>query len=106
MRMQRRQLGLALALGALARPALARPALAQPAGAVSGPLVLYTSQLEPDAAQTVEAFRRRHPAVAVEWIRAGTGQIMTRLRAEIAAGQPRPDVLLLADGLTFESLRA
>jgi iron(III) transport system substrate-binding protein len=97
----RRSLAIA-ATALLARP-LARPALAQ---GVTGPLVLYTSQLEPDAAQTVEAFRRRHPGVTVEWIRAGTGQIMTRLRAEIAAGQPRPDVLLLADGLTFESLRA
>ena len=44
--------------------------------------------------------------MTVEWIRAGTGQIMTRLRAEIGAGAPRPDVLLLADGLTFEALRA
>jgi len=96
--MRRRQvLGMGLALAAV------RPGAAQE---VSGPLVLYTSQLEPDAAATVEAFRRRHPAVNVEWIRAGTGQIMTRLRAEIAAGAPRPDVLLLADGLTFEALRA
>jgi iron(III) transport system substrate-binding protein len=93
---------LSTGLIALGLPAI-RPAAAQE---VSGPLVLYTSQLEPDAAGTVEAFRRRHPAVQVEWIRAGTGQIMTRLRAEIAAGQPRPDVLLLADTLTFEALKA
>jgi iron(III) transport system substrate-binding protein len=98
--MRRRAFG-----GAVAGLAMAaiRPAAAQ---AVSGPLVLYTSQLEPDAAGTVEAFRRRHPAVQVEWIRGGTGQIMTRLRAEIAAGNPRPDVLLLADSLTFEGLKA
>lgn len=103
MALHRRTLGLAAAgLAALRAPALAQG----PSGAVSGPLVLYTSQLEPDAAQTVEAFRARHPGVTVEWIRAGTGQIMTRLRAEIAAGSPRPDVLLLADSLTFESLRA
>jgi len=103
--MRRRNLGLAavgLAAGGLAAPGLRR------AGAqdVSGQLVLYTSQLEPDAAGTVEAFRRRHPGVQVEWIRGGTGQIMTRLRAEIAAGSPRPDVLLLADSLTFEGLKA
>jgi iron(III) transport system substrate-binding protein len=88
---------------AFAAMALPRPTRAQ--GEVSGPLVIYTSQLEPDAAATVEAFRRRHPGVAVEWIRGGTGQIMTRLRAEIAAGNPRPDVLLLADSLTFEVLK-
>ncbi|MGG5807752.1 ABC transporter substrate-binding protein [Falsiroseomonas sp. CW058] len=97
--MRRRDLGLGLA-GLAAWPRHARAQ--QP----SGPLVLYTSQLEPDAAQTVDAFRRRHPAVAVEWIRGGTGQIMTRLRAEIAAGAPRPDLLLLADSLTFEALKA
>lgn len=89
------------AMAALCLPAI-RPAHA---AGLSGPLVLYTSQLEPDAAQTVEAFRRLHPGVQVEWIRGGTGQIMTRLRAEIAAGQPRPDVLLLADSLTFEGLK-
>jgi iron(III) transport system substrate-binding protein len=44
--------------------------------------------------------------VQVEWIGGGTGTIMTRLRAEIAAGSPRPDVLLLADSLTFEGLKA
>ncbi len=90
------------AAGMLAAAIGGRPAATQ---TLSGPLVLYTSQLEPDAAQTVEAFRRLHPGVQVEWIRAGTGQIMTRLRAEIAAGQPRPDVLLLADSLTFQSLK-
>ncbi|MFT8246435.1 ABC transporter substrate-binding protein [Roseomonas sp. BN140053] len=74
--------------------------------ALSGNLVLYTSQLEADAAQTVEAFRRLHPGVQVEWLRGGTGQILPRLRAEIAAGRPRADVLLLADALTFEALGA
>jgi iron(III) transport system substrate-binding protein len=98
--MRRRSFGLGLVT---LTAAAIRPAAAQQ---VSGTLVLYTSQLEPDAAGTVEAFRRRHPAVQVEWIRGGTGQIMTRLRAEIAAGQPRPDVLLLADSLTFEGLKA
>ncbi len=87
-------------------PAIAAVPRARAQGAVSGPLVLYTSQLEPDAAATVEAFRRRHPGVTVEWVRGGTGQIMPRLRAEIAAGSPRADVLLLADSLTMEGLKA
>jgi iron(III) transport system substrate-binding protein len=85
---------------------LATPHVARGQAAASGNLVLYTSQLEPDAAGTVEAFRRLHPQVNVEWIRAGTPQIMARLRAEIAAGSPRADVLLLADSLTFEGLKA
>ncbi len=83
--MRRRQF-LGAAAGVLAAPAVAR------AQTIGGTLVLYTSQLEPDAASTVEAFRRRHPQVQVEWIRGGTGQIMSRLRAEFAAGSPRPDV--------------
>jgi iron(III) transport system substrate-binding protein len=94
-----RRSALVLALAALA----AAPAVAQ---GVSGPLVLYTSQLEADAAQTVEAFRQRHPGVTVEWIRAGTNALMPRLTAEFAAGNPRPDVLLIADALTMEGLRA
>jgi iron(III) transport system substrate-binding protein len=87
----------------VAAMAAALPARAQ---GVSGPLVLYTSQLERDAAQTVEAFRARNPGVTVEWIRAGTNALMPRLRAEFAAGAPRPDVLLIADALTMEGLRA
>jgi hypothetical protein len=68
--MRRREFGFLGAAG-LATAAI-RPAAAQN---VSGQLVLYTSQLEPDAAGTVDAFRRRHPGVQVEWIRGGTGQI-------------------------------
>ncbi|MFQ3623924.1 MAG: extracellular solute-binding protein, partial [Acetobacteraceae bacterium] len=101
MTVQRRTFG---RLAAAAAATLAMPAALR--AQVAGPLVLYTSQLEPDAARTVEEFRRLHPGVQVEWIRGGTGQIMTRLRAEIAAGAPRPDVLLLADSLTFEGLKA
>ena len=94
-------------LGMIGLLAVAGQAAAQGgAGAPSGNLVLYTSQLEPDAAQTVAAFRQRYPAVTVEWLRGGTNQIMPRIRAEIAAGQPRADVLLLADSLTFEGLKA
>jgi iron(III) transport system substrate-binding protein len=97
----RRRSALLLGASLLAAPLVAK---AQPA--LSGNLVLYTSQLEPDAAATVEAFRKRHPGVTVEWIRGGTNQILPRLRAEIAAGSPRADLLLLADSLTFEGLKA
>ncbi|WP_370688702.1 ABC transporter substrate-binding protein [Roseomonas sp. GC11] len=106
----RRASFLLLGLSTLAAPwVVSGRARAQGAGAgagePSGRLVLYTSQLEPDAARTVEMFRQRHPQVQVEWIRGGTNQILPRLRAEIAAGAPRADVLLLADSLTFEGLK-
>ena len=76
------------------------PVLAAPAGT----LVLYTSQPNEDAQQTVDAFEERYPDVEVEWFRDGTTKVMAKLRAEIAAGDPRPDVLLIADSVTMESL--
>ena len=85
-----------LGLGAL-------PASAQ---GLAGKLVLYTSQLAPDAQQTVDAFQKIHPEVKVEWSRDGTTQLINKLRAEIAAGSPQPDVLLVADAITLEALKS
>lgn len=73
---------------------------------VSGKLVLYTSQPNADAQQTVDAFTAAHPGVEVEWIRDGTTKIMAKLRAEFEAGAPQPDVLLIADMVTMEGLEA
>lgn len=81
---------------------IAAPAVAQ---SPSGKLVLYTSQPERDAAQTVAAFRKAYPNVEVDVFRSGTTEVMAKLAAEFAAGQPRPDVLLLADAATMESLK-
>jgi len=95
------------ALAALVAPALAAIAAAPaPAQPLSGRLVLYTSQLEADAQGTADAFRARHPGVEVEWVRGGTNALIPRLRAEFAAGNPRADVLLIADSLTMETLKA
>jgi iron(III) transport system substrate-binding protein len=91
-------LGLAAALCALGGAA--------PAAAQMGKLVLYTSQPDRDAAQTVEGFRRRAPQVDVEVFRSGTTEVMNKLLAEFAAGAPRPDVLLIADAGSMERLRA
>jgi len=71
----------------------------------TGKLVLYTSQPERDAAQTVAAFRKAYPNVEVDVFRSGTTEVMAKLAAEFSAGQPRPDVLLLADAATMESLK-
>ncbi|MEM1388509.1 MAG: ABC transporter substrate-binding protein [Pseudomonadota bacterium] len=73
---------------------------------VSGKLVLYTSQPNADAQQTVDAFVAKYPDVEVEWIRDGTTKIMAKLRAEFEAGAPQPDVLLIADMVTMEGLEA
>ena len=66
----------------------------------TGKLVLYTSQPERDAAQTVAAFRKGIPGVDVEVFRSGTTEVMGKLAAEFSAGQPKADVLLLADAAT------
>ena len=44
-----------------------------------GRLVLYTSQPERDAAQTVAAFKRVHPGIDVEVFRSGTTEVMGKL---------------------------
>ncbi len=86
--------------------AAALAALPGLAAAASGKLVLYTSQPNEDAQQTVDAFVAAHPDVEVEWVRDGTTKIMAKLRAEFEAGAPQPDVLLIADTVTMESLEA
>jgi iron(III) transport system substrate-binding protein len=83
--------------------ASASPARAQ---AIGGKLVLYTSQPDRDAQQTVSGFRAVHPNVEVEIFRSGTTEVMAKLAAEIAGGQPRPDLLLIADAVSMELLKA
>lgn len=75
------------------------------AQAVSGKLALYTSQPERDAAQTVAAFRKVYPGVDVEVFRSGTTEVLGKLAAEFAGGQPKADVLLIADAASMESLK-
>jgi iron(III) transport system substrate-binding protein len=91
--------GLVAALSAIL---IAGPLAAQ----AGGKLVLYTSQPDRDAQQTVEGFRQRNPGVEVEIFRSGTTEVMNKLMAEIAAGAPRADVLLIADALSMERLKA
>ncbi|UTW11640.1 ABC transporter substrate-binding protein [Marinobacterium rhizophilum] len=69
-------------------------------------LVLYTSQPNTDAQQTVDAFTAANPDIEVEWVRDGTTKLMAKLRAELSAGVVKPDVLLIADSVTMEALEA
>src|SRR3954469_20537719 len=75
------------------------------AQAPKGKLVLYTSQPERDATQTIAAFKRAYPNVEVDVFRSGTTEVMGKLAAEFAAGAPKADVLLLADAATMEALK-
>ena len=89
-------------LTAFALSLAAGSALAQ--DAPSGTLTLYTSQPNEDAQATVDAFEAAHPGIEVEFVRDGTTKIMAKLRAEIEAGNPQPDLLLIADTVTMEGL--
>ncbi len=82
---------------------LAATLLAIPASAAN--LVLYTSQPNEDAQATVDGFMAANPDIKVDWVRDGTPKIMAKLQAEIAAGNPAADVLLIADTVTLERLK-
>jgi iron(III) transport system substrate-binding protein len=75
------------------------------ARAQEGKLVLYTSQPNQDAQQTIDAFKARYPKVDVTFVRDGTPRIVAKLRAEMEAGRAQADVLLVADAVTMEALK-
>ena len=100
----RRSFLAALGLTATALVAALAP-LPAAAQAPAGKLVLYTSQPERDASQTVAAFRKAYPGVEVDVFRSGTTEVMGKLAAEFSAGQPKADVLLIADAASMESLK-
>lgn len=80
--------------------------LAFPAMATAETLTLYTSQPNQDAQMTVDAFEQAYPGIEVEWVRDGTTKLMAKLQAELSSGVVIPDVLLIADSVTMESLAA
>jgi iron(III) transport system substrate-binding protein len=82
---------------------LAASLFAIPASAEN--LVLYTSQPNEDAQATVDGFMAANPDIKVDWVRDGTPKIMAKLQAEIEAGNPVADVLLIADTVTLERLK-
>lgn len=91
----KRLLGLTLA-------AILAPAAAM---AAEGKLVLYTSQPNTDAQQTIDAFKAKHPKVDITFVRDGTPRVLAKLRAEFEAGSPQADLLLIADSVTMEGLK-
>jgi iron(III) transport system substrate-binding protein len=81
---------------------VAAPVLAR---AQEGKLVLYTSQPNQDAQQTIDAFKKKHPKVNITFVRDGTPRIVAKLRAEMEAGAAQADILLIADAVTMEDLK-
>ncbi len=78
---------------------------ATPLAAQEGRLLVYTSQPNTDAQQTIDAFKAKFPKVDIAFVRDGTPRVMAKLQAEFAAGQPQADVLLIADSVTMEGLK-
>ncbi|QDP39409.1 ABC transporter substrate-binding protein [Radiobacillus deserti] len=74
-------------------------------GDVSGDLSFYTSQPDVDAEQLVSAFNEKYPDVNVNIFRSGTEEVISKVMAEQEAGDVQADVLLVADAVTFESLK-
>jgi len=71
--MQRKALGaLTVAAGLLVATFGAR------AEGVEGKLVLYTSQPNTDAQQTIDAFKAKYPKVDISFVRDGTPRILAR----------------------------
>lgn len=75
------------------------------AGGPSGEIVLYTSEPQENADETVAAFKERHPEVDVRVFRSGTGELLAKMETEEEAGGVQADVLLAADAPTFERLK-
>src|SRR5690606_39925224 len=68
-------------------------------------IFVYSSQPDRDLKGTIAAFNQYYPNVKVDVFRSGTTEVINRLRTEIAAGAPRPDVLLIADAVSMEALK-
>src|SRR4029453_19589138 len=56
-------------------------------------------------AKVVEAFQKAHPGVRVELFRSGTTEGMNKPQAEVAAGRPQADVVLIADAVAMTQLK-
>ncbi len=68
-------------------------------------LVLYTSQPTAQMEEVLALFAESHPDIAVDMFRSGTTEVLNKLQAELAAGNPQPDILLIADSVAMEQLK-
>jgi iron(III) transport system substrate-binding protein len=76
--------------GLLFALAVAAAALLRPAQASARDLTFYSSANAESIETVVKAFRQKYPDVNVSVVRAGTGSLMQRIKAE--AANPRADV--------------
>jgi iron(III) transport system substrate-binding protein len=85
----------------LAAAALLSLAASLPAQAQSGSIVLYTSHAADTTAPVLELIKQKLPNLSVTLVRAGTGEVLQRLKAE--AGNPAADIMWGGATQLFES---
>jgi iron(III) transport system substrate-binding protein len=97
---RRRAIGSAAMLGLLARYGTAKAAAPFKANTdlvdgakKEGELILYTAAFPEVMQDTITAFNKSFPFVAVRMVRASGGQLITRVQSEAAAGKLEADVL-------------
>lgn len=72
---------------------------------LKGTITLYTSQPEEDAQKLIDGFHEECPNIEVQVFRSGTEEVVSKVLAENQADSVLADVLLVADSVTFESLK-
>jgi len=68
-------------------------------------LMLYTSQPSEQMEGVLALFNSKYPNIKVEMFRSGTTEVMNKLQAEVAAGDPKADILLIADSVAMDDVK-
>ncbi len=68
-------------------------------------LILYTSLPERDMQILLRDFRRVYPNVDLAFFRSHTNELITKLKAELMAGNPKADLIMIADDAMMEELK-
>lgn len=68
-------------------------------------ITIYTSEVQADVQTLADAYQRKYPADRIQIYRSGTGEVTSKLNAELSAGNPQPDIVWVADASYFEGLR-
>lgn len=68
-------------------------------------LVLYTSLPERDMQMLLRDFKRAHPNVDLTFFRSHTNELITKLKTELIAGNPKADLIMIADDAMMEELK-
>lgn len=77
------------------------------AGAHAGEkITVYTSQPSEQMAPVIQLFNKINPDIQVDLFRSGTTEVLNKLQAEAAAGAPKADILLIADSVAMQGLKA